>query len=232
MESTTTSAIAPVRLNADHRQRCVLDSLALDWMPSPSPLVHRRLLERDGGEVARATSVVRYGPGARFERHLHELGEEIVVLEGVLQDEQGSYPAGTYLRNPPGSAHAPFSEQGCLLLVKLRHIDPLDQERVVVNLHEAQWRPGLVPGLSVLPLHSHGTCHTAMVRWAPGTFFQPHRHFGGEEIFVLDGVFEDEAGRYPAGTWMRSPHLSQHQPFSREGCLIFVKTGHLDMDGA
>jgi len=93
--------------------------------------------------------------------------------------------------------------------------------------NSAPWFPGLVDGLSVLPLSEFGTQHTAMVRWAPGTFFSPHRHYGGEEIFVVDGVFEDEHGRYPTGTWIRGPHLSQHQPFSREGCLILVKTGHL-----
>lgn len=91
----------------------------------------------------------------------------------------------------------------------------------------------MVAGLTVLPLDEHGTQHTAMVRWAPGTYFNPHRHQGGEEIFVVDGVFEDEHGRYPQGTWLRSPHMSQHQPFSREGCTIFVKTGHLpDVDYA
>ena len=51
--------------------------------------------------------------------------------------------------------------------------------------------------------------------------------YGGEEIYVVDGVFEDEHGRYPAGSWIRSPHMSLHQPFSKEGCTIFVKTGHL-----
>ena len=224
------SATAAVLLNADHRQRCVVHSQALDWQASPAPLVQRRLLERDGGEVARATSVVRYEPGARFASHGHALGEEILVLEGCLHDEHGRYTAGTYLHNPPGSAHAPFSPEGCVLLVKLRHMDPRDQARVAVNLHEASWYPGLVPGLSVLPLHDFEGQHTALVRWAPGTFFNPHRHYGGEEIFVLDGVFEDEHGRYPAGSWLRSPHLSQHQPFSREGCLIFVKTGHLQLD--
>jgi anti-sigma factor ChrR (cupin superfamily) len=218
---------SPLLLNADHALRCVMDSQALDWQPSPSPLVHRRLLERNGGEVARATTVVRYEPGAQFSSHAHELGEEIVVLEGTLGDEHGTYPAGTYLRNPPGSAHAPFSIDGCVLFVKLRYADPRDQARVVVNLHETPWYPGLVSGLSVLPLHEFEGQNTAMVRWAPGTFFNPHRHHGGEEIFVLEGVFEDEHGRYPEGSWLRSPHLSQHQPFSREGCLIFVKTGHL-----
>lgn len=177
--------------------------------------------------MARATSVVRYAPGARFDAHLHELGEEILVLEGTLSDEAGDYPTRTYLKNPPGSRHAPYSEDGCLLFVKLRHLDRTDAERSVVDTRSANWFQGMVPGLTVLPLSEFGTQHTAMVRWAPGTYFNPHRHFGGEEIFVVEGVFSDEHGSYPAGSWLRSPHLSQHQPFSREGCLILVKTGHL-----
>ena len=111
----------------------------------------------------------------------------------------------------------------------MRHLDPADQERVVIDTRDSQWYPGMVRGLSVLPLGEFGTQHTAMVRWAPGTFFNPHRHYGGEEIFVVEGVFSDEFGEYPSGTWLRSPHLSQHQPYSREGCLIFVKTGHLPL---
>ena len=216
-----------LQLNADFSQRCTVDSNSLPWQASPSPRVHRRLLERIGGEVARATSVVRYAAGARFDVHSHDLGEEILVLEGTLSDESGVYGPGTYLKNPPGSAHAPFSEEGCTLFVKLRHLDPQDQARVVVPTRQAQWRQGLVPGLTVLPLNEFGTCHTAMVRWAPDTYFNPHRHYGGEEIFVVEGVFSDEHGDYPQGSWLRSPHLSQHQPFSREGCLIWVKTGHL-----
>ena len=215
------------RINADWSRRFVVDSNNLEWQASPSPLVHRRLLEREGGEVARATSVVRYAPGARFDAHVHDLGEEILVLEGTFSDESGDHGPGTYLKNPPGSGHAPHSKDGCLLFVKLRHLDPADTEPCVVDTRKSPWFQGMVPGLTVLPLSEFGTQHTAMVRWAPGTFFNPHRHFGGEEIFVVEGVFSDEHGSYPAGSWMRSPHLSQHQPFSREGCLIFVKTGHL-----
>jgi anti-sigma factor ChrR (cupin superfamily) len=194
----------PLQLNADRSLRCVVNSHTLPWQASPLPQVERRLLERDGGEVARATSVVRYAPGARFSEHLHALGEEILVLNGTLSDEAGDYGPGTYLKNPPR-----------------------DTERVVVNTRTAAWRQGLVPGLRVLPLSEFETQHTALVRWAPDTYFNPHRHFGGEEIFVVEGVFSDEHGNYPAGSWLRSPHLSQHQPFSREGCLILVKTGHL-----
>ena len=217
----------PVQINADEAERCVVNSGQLDWLASPQSQVQRRLLARDGGEVARATSIVRYAPGARFTAHLHALGEEILVLEGTLSDELGDYGPGSYLKNPPGSSHAPFSVDGCTLFVKLRHLQPQDSERVVVDTRRVRWRQGMVAGLTVLPLSEFGTTHTALVRWAPGTFFNPHRHYGGEEIFVVEGVFEDEHGRYPQGCWIRSPHLSQHQPFSREGCLILVKTGHL-----
>lgn len=216
-----------MQLNTDYTMRIVIDTAALPWQPSPAPGVERKLLERDGEEVARATSLVRYAPGARFAMHRHDAGEEIFVLQGTFADEVGSYPAGTYLKNPPGSAHAPSSPEGCVLFVKLRYQEPEDCIRIVIDTAEATWQPGLVDGLSVLPLATWATQHTALVRWAPGTVFNPHRHYGGEEIFVLDGLFEDEHGRYSAGSWLRSPHLSQHRPFSREGCTILVKTGHL-----
>jgi anti-sigma factor ChrR (cupin superfamily) len=219
-----------MNIHSDYRQRVVIHHEALSWIPSPVPGIERRMLDRVGDEVARATSIVRYLPGSQFTQHTHELGEEILVLEGQFSDEQGDYPAGTYIKNPPGTSHAPFTEMGCLLLVKLRHLHPDDQHACTIQTRTATWYPGLVPGLSVLPLSEFQTTHTAMVRWAPETYFNPHRHYGGEEIFVVDGVFEDEYGRYPAGSWIRSPHLSMHKPFSIEGCTIFVKTGHLLTD--
>jgi anti-sigma factor ChrR (cupin superfamily) len=216
-----------MQIHADHAQRVALFTPQIDWVDSPMPGVRRRMLERDGGEVARATSIVAYAPGSSFSSHDHERGEEIFVLDGDFHDEHGTYPAGTYLRNPPGSSHAPGSIGGCTLFVKLRYLAPDDTQRVVVDTRRATWHPGRVDGLSVLPLAEHGTEHTALVRWAPGTRFQAHRHWGGEEILVLEGVFSDEHGDHPAGTWLRSPHLSQHQPYSEAGCLILVKTGHL-----
>jgi anti-sigma factor ChrR (cupin superfamily) len=214
-------------LNADFSQRCVVNSNTLPWQASPSPLVHRRLLERNGAEVARATSIVRYDAGAKFNLHEHVLGEEILVLDGILSDEFGDYGPGNYLKNPSGSSHAPFSKDGCNLFVKLRHLSPDDSERIVVHTRESPWFRGMVDGLTVMPLSEFGTSHTALVRWAPGTYFNPHRHYGGEEIYVVEGSFSDEHGSYPQGSWVRSPHLSQHKPFSVEGCLILVKTGHL-----
>ena len=216
-----------MRLNCDTTQRVVLRSEDLPWQPSPAAGVLRRLLAREGDEDARATTVVRYEPGARFPRHAHPQGEEIVVLEGGFADEHGTYPAGTYVKNPPGFEHSPRSSAGCTLFVKLRQLHDDDLERVVVRPSDRRWRPGLVGGLDVLALDQFSGTHTALVRWAPGTSFARHRHFGGEEIFVLEGTFQDDFGDYPRGTWIRSPHMSAHQPYSMVGCLIFVKVGHL-----
>jgi anti-sigma factor ChrR (cupin superfamily) len=184
-------------------------------------------VEGEADELARTTAILKYAPGMRLNPHVHEHGQEMLVLDGHISDEHGTYGRGTFIKNPPGSVNVLSSDDGCTLFVKRGHLDALDLGRAVVDTVNADWRPGLVDGLSVLPLFEFGTQHTAMVRWAPKTFFSPHRHYGGEEIFVVEGVFEDEHGRYPAGTWIRSPHMSQHQPFSHEGCLILVKVGHL-----
>ncbi len=109
-------------LNADPNLRAVLDTNALGWTPSPMAGVERRMLDRHGGEVARATSIVRYAPGSRFERHVHGGGEEILVLEGTFSDEHGTYPTGSWLRNSPGSVHRPRSEPGCTIWVKTGHL--------------------------------------------------------------------------------------------------------------
>jgi anti-sigma factor ChrR (cupin superfamily) len=219
-----------MKLHTDFKIKVTVNTESVPWAASPVKDVDRKMLERDGDEVARATSLVRYAPNSRFTTHQHDLGEEFFVLDGVFQDELGQYPAGTYVKNPTGSSHTPFTETGCTLFVKLRYQDPSDDKRVVINTQLAAWHQGLVPGLTVMPLSTFVTTNTALVRWAPGTYFNPHRHFGGEEIFVVDGVFEDEHGRYPKGYWLRSPHMSVHKPFSVEGCTILVKTGHLLVD--
>jgi anti-sigma factor ChrR (cupin superfamily) len=216
-----------MKLRADFSQRVVVNSQALPWVDSPLPGVQRRMLDRVGDEVARATSIVRYAPGSAFSAHTHGGGEEFLVLEGVFSDEHGDFGAGTYVRNPVGSSHTPYSREGATILVKLWQMEPDDQTPVTIDTKQANWAPGLVDGLTVLPLHAFGTEQVALVNWAPGTQFQPHRHWGGEEIFVLAGTFADELGEYPQGTWIRSPHGSVHTPFSEDGCLIYVKTGHL-----
>jgi len=213
-------------LNMNFAERVVIEAAAQDWQPSPAAGVWRKPLAREYREQGHATSIVRYEPGSRFNTHPHPKGEEILVLEGVFSDETGDYPAGNYLRNPPGSSHAPFSEQGCIIFVKLDQFDESDQATVRINTQQTDWVPGQ-GGLRVMPLHDHNGEHTALVKWPAGEQFLPHRHWGGEEILVLSGEFQDEHGVYPPLSWIRSPHLSEHHPFVTKETVILVKTGHL-----
>ena len=212
--------------NMDFTQNLAIETAQLDWEPSPMPGVNRKRLAYEEVERGHATSVVEFEAGAHFKHHDHPLGEEILVLEGTFSDESGDYPAGTYFRNPEGFTHAPFSEKGCQIFVKLHQFQPEDTERVVIDTANNPWLPGQ-GNLQVMPLHEHGTEHTALVKWPAGEKFVLHQHWGGEEIFVISGIFIDEHGRYPAGTWLRSAHLSKHHPYVEEETLIFVKTGHL-----
>ncbi len=217
------------KLRADFASRVVVTTKDYAWEASPTPGVDRIKLDRIGNEIARATSIVKYAANQSFPAHRHDGGEEILVLDGTFIDEDGVYPAGTYLRNPAGTTHRPAAgPDGALLFVKLHQFQNQDQETVRVQTRSGHWRPGLVDGLTVLPLHQYETEHVALVHWAPDTQFSRHTHFGGEEIFVIEGTFHDEHGSYPKGSWIRSPHLSTHTPFTEsDGALIYVKTGHL-----
>lgn len=217
------------RLNADFSQRIVIRPDDYRWIASPMPGVERMMLDRIGDEVARATSIVRYAAFSEFSAHTHSGGEEFFVLDGVFSDENGSYPKGSYVRNPIGTSHTPkIGKEGAIIFVKLQQFNAADTTQTVIGTHTTPWRQGLADGLSVIPLHEFEGEHVALVKWAPNTQFSSHSHWGGEEIFVIEGTFHDEHGQYPKGTWIRSPHLSQHTPFTKEdGALIYVKVGHL-----
>ena len=119
-----------MRINADFNERVVIDTTKMDWVASPMKGVDRRMLDRIGEEVARATTIVRYAPRSHFSAHIHDGGEEFLVLEGVFSDEHGDFPTGSYVRNPPTSKHTPGSEPGCVILVKLHQFDAKDRTHV------------------------------------------------------------------------------------------------------
>jgi anti-sigma factor ChrR (cupin superfamily) len=216
-------------LRSDLRRREVVLPGEEVWRPSPMIGAERYMLDRFGRGVARETSILRCAAGARFIAPTHVGGEECLVLAGSFHDDAGDYSEGTYMRTPVGAAHASWAgPEGATLFVKRHPFCAAEAERVVIDTRAARWHQGMVPGLTVLPLHEHGPEHVALVRWAPSTRFRRHQHWGGEEILVLEGVFEDEHGSYPEGSWLRSPHLSEHNPFTGpSGALIYVKTGHL-----
>jgi anti-sigma factor ChrR (cupin superfamily) len=213
-------------INGDLEKRASVDANAMDWSSSPSPTVWRKRLHRVGpAEAGQVTSVVRYEPNSSFPIHDHPEGEEILVLEGVFSDEHGNWPAGTYLLNPEGFRHAPFSIEGCVILVKLRQSSGLDREHVAMNTCQLDWQPGGMSGIEVKPLYSQeGYSDTVQLeRWAPGTSLPTASYEKGVEFFVLDGTFEDELGSYPKETWLRLPVGASHQPRSTTGCDLWVK---------
>jgi len=213
-------------LNMDFSQAVCLRPDEQQWVRSPADGVSRVHLERVAEESGHVTSFVKFEPGSFFPPHSHPDGEEILVLDGVFSDENGDYPAGSYLRNPPGSKHKPFTKEGCILFVKLDQFQKGDNEQIVIKPEDQQWCKG-IGGLSVLALHQFNGESTTLVAWPKNEVFQPHTHFGGEEIVVISGTFMDEHGEYPAGTWLRSPHMSKHFPYVEEETLIYVKVGFL-----
>ena len=213
-------------LNMEFNQRVVINTQQQDWLASPHKGVWRKPLAREEAERGHATSIVRYEAGASFATHGHPLGEEIFVLEGTFSDERGDFPAGSYLRNSKGYTHTPFSKDGCVLFVKLHQFQDDDNDHINIDTNNADWHAGN-GNLKVMPLHNFKDESTALVHWPVDEHFRPHVHNGGEEIFVIRGEFIDEHGRYPEGSWIRSPHMSKHNPYVEEDTLILVKVGHL-----
>lgn len=217
-----------MKLNADFSQRVVIRPEDHVWTNSPAAGVARMMLDRIGEEVARATTIVRFSPDSAFDAHTHGGGEEYLVLDGVFSDENGDYPAGTYVRNPIGTRHSPrIGPEGATILVKLHQFAPDDRRQVVIDTRRAAFGPGSAPGLSEILLHEVPGERVRLVRFAPGTRLPCHTHRGGAELYVLEGRFADEDGSYGPGTWQRSPDGSAHAPWSEEGCLLWIKSGHL-----
>jgi len=216
------------RINADFAERIVIATDEMPWIPSPQAGVERRMLDRIGGEVARATSLVRYAAASSFPAHEHALGEEFLVLDGVFSDEHGDYPAGTYVRNPPLSRHTPRTAPGCTIFVKLRQMSLTERDRLVIDTVNGAWRPAAQAGVSQLPLHSvPGGEEVALERLEPGAVLAEAECPAGEELLILAGDLRDGHGNYGPGTWIRNP--AGHRPalLSNRGATYWVKRGHL-----
>lgn len=229
-----------MHINADFKRAAVVTPDQYQWVPSPQSGVERVMLDRVGAEKARATSIVRYAAGSRFREHGHPGGEEILVLSGTFSENfldgqdprTGHYPAGWYLRSPPGSTHQPFSTAGCTLFVKLWQFPPGDDERVRTDSNDpARWM--VRDGLHVCPLFSSVRETVVLQRLAPGQALFPPESRGSAEILVLAGALQaPELTTAPCtqGSWMRLPAL-QLQPRLRageSGATVYLKTGHLE----
>jgi hypothetical protein len=206
-----------MELNADFSRRVAIHAARLPWVPSPMAGVERRMPDRIGDEVARATSIVRYAPGSHFSPHMHGGGEEFFVLEGVFQDEQGEFPAGSYVRNPPTSRHTPGSVPGCILFVKLWQFDLSDQTQVRINAGPMPYRPATGrPGVELIPLFSDRREEVRLEHWASEAAIKMTVP-GGAEVLVLDGDFYEGGERFEAQSWLRLPAGSTLQARGLQG---------------
>ena len=220
-----------MRLNADFSKRAISTDNADEWIRSPESGVERRMLDRIGNEVARATSIVRYAPECSFPRHTHDKGEEFLVLEGVFSDEHESYPAGTYVRNPPGSAHNPYSTDGCRILVKLRQFSTDDLTPVVVDTTDGlDWQADERSGGDLRHLHNFGTEQVSMLRLQSGHEISTDVPDGGLEWLLLNGSLRFDSSDYSAESWFRFPAGDSFKMQAVGNCLIWQKTGHLPTD--
>ena len=217
-----------MNLNADFTQRAAVHAASLPWQPSPTPGVDRRMLDRIGGEVARATSIVRYAPDSRFPAHTHGGGEEFLVLDGVFQDEHGDFPAGSYVRNPPQSRHTPGSKEGCTIFVKLWQFDPQDRTDVRLDTAAMPAEPAPDrPGVELVELFRDGVEEVRLERWAAGNVIDLALR-GGFELLVLDGDFAEGGETFGRHSWLRLPPGSKlHATAGPVGCRVWIKEGHL-----
>ncbi|MCB2093294.1 MAG: cupin domain-containing protein [Rhodobacteraceae bacterium] len=221
-----------MELNADFTVRVVIDSDTLEWQASPMKGVERRMLDRIGDEVARATTIVRYAPNSHFSPHTHTGGEEFVVLEGVFQDEHGDFPAGSYVRNPPMSSHRPGSEKGCVIFVKLRQFAPEDRTQVMIDTNKMEpVAAANRAGVSIVPLF-HDLRETVRIEfWAADTEVDLDLPDGGE-FLVLEGGFEDGRDRLGKGGWLRLPVRSRLKATAgSKGAKVWMKLRHMPHAG-
>jgi hypothetical protein len=214
-----------MELNADFTKRVIVHSDKLEWQASPMKGVDRRMLDRIGDEVARATSIVRYAPGSKFSAHTHSGGEEFIVLDGVFQDEHGDFPTGTYVRNPPTTSHTPGSDEGCTIFVKLWQFDMGDRTQFRKNMIAELGNP--VDGCATAILHKDEREVVTYSHLDANATLRSEVS-GGTELLIISGsivIAGEDCGR---NAWVRLPEGEPLMAVAgAQGAKVWMKTGHL-----
>lgn len=204
-------------MNDNYETRVLINTNDLEWENTQNKGIYKKLLSKKEDEE---TSILKIEESSKLNNNSKINSVEIFVLEGIYKNEFGEFKSGTYLNLPNENEAFISSNTGCVIFRK----ENCDKgvENIIIDTNSTPWLKGQ-GNLEVMPLYTQ----TALVKWPQNERFIPHKHWGGEEIFVLKGRFMDEHGIYPKGSWIRSPHLSTHFPFVEEETIIFVKTGHL-----
>ncbi|WP_087021869.1 cupin domain-containing protein [Thaumasiovibrio subtropicus] len=206
-------------LNMDFSVPIALCLDDLDWQHSPANGVMRKPLERSAPESGYTTSIVEYQKGTSFAPHPHPIGEEIFILEGIFSDEYGDYPAGTYLRNAPGSNHSPFSYEGCILFVKLNQFHPDDTEEVRIDT--AMLDDSTKPHR----LHQHRACITRLLKTAESADVPISSPNAKVEFLVIEGSLKIAEKVYQGSHWIRLPHFDGVITTANAPTRILIKQG-------
>lgn len=218
--------VEPMRRHHDLSLSAVVDTRLAKWLPSPAEGVKRLVLERDGGEkTLRATSIVAYAPNSQFAPHEHPLGEEFFVLDGIFSDEYRDYPKGSYVRNPPGSSHQPFSQKGCLIWVKLQQFVPFDKQHVVINVTQKNMDVSVANWSRKILFDDYERVEMVYVHQ---TLILPqHWLLKGAELLLLTGELNDGTQLCPQGTWLRIAAKASVELSVEANSQLLVKYGHL-----
>ncbi len=206
-----------MRINADFTKRAAVHFDQTEWVQSPAAGVERKMLDRIGEEVARATTIVRFAPGSAFAAHTHDGGEEYLVLDGVFQDETGDFPVGSYVRNPPTTSHTPSASDGATILVKLHQFDPQDRTEVKRSINDD----------GNLHLFRDDNEDVRVSHWAAGEVVDLDA-LGGLEVFVIDGGFTESSEAFDTWDWLRLPPGARSTAVAGPGgARVWIKSGHL-----
>lgn len=216
-----------MRINDDLTVPVIVHAAQLPWRSSPVAGVDRRMLFRIGEEVARATSIVRYAPRSAFPRHTHGGGEEIVVLDGVFQDEHGDYPEGSYFRNPPGTSHVPASKDGCTIFVRLWQFRDADRDQIVRRPAEGRPVQPRSGAASAIELFDDGFENIRFESWMADRAVTVE-NARGLEMLVLAGSLSVGDQMLTSQSWARLPAgEALHAVCGPEGAKVWLKDAAL-----
>ena len=217
--------MSDTNINLDFSKQVIIETDKMEWSPSPLPGVDRRRLEREEAEAGRATSIVRYAAGSSFSSHTHGGGEEYFVLDGIFSDQSGDYGKGYYVRNPPGSSHAPHSEKGCTIFVKLCQMEHEGEPQVNFDTSKAEWQRSEMKGLSQMQLFQNHREHVQLEKLAPETELTITTDETRLEILILEGSIDLEGEKFDKFTWIRLPKQSEAVMKTKNGCCFWSKRG-------
>ncbi len=215
------------KLNMNFKEKVIIDTMSMQWTQSPKKGVQRKRLEVEDVESGHVTSIVKYDSGSSFNEHLHHGGEEILVLKGTFSDETGDYKAGTYIRNPPGSSHTPFSHDGCIIFVKLHQMQKSGENNLAINTNKITFVKSDAVGHSSYSLYHSKFESVALEKLITKTQLELEVNSSGYELLLLEGSLSLDNEKINPLTWVRLPE-GKYKINAHTTCTFWSKQGHLN----